>query len=46
MVYVSRTAFQVEGRAYVKGEKLEKCWHFQGNERISAHVEPGSGKER
>lgn len=46
MVYVNRIAFQAEGRAYVKDEKLEKCWHFQGSEIISAHVEPGKWKER
>ena len=45
-MYVNRTAFQAEGRAYVKDEKLEKCWYFQGSERISAHVLPGKWKKR
>ena len=43
---VDRTAFQAEAEAYAKDQKLEKCWHFHGSERISGGIEPGVWKER
>lgn len=38
--------FRQRGKRNEKDQKLEKCWHFHGSERISVGIEPGVWKER